>query len=531
MAQRPEVISKLAMFLLDKEPLVYLFIINSDFIPVENFFQKTHGLAGVTLKNKRINFEYDPIIFEKFSVEEVFWLVLHESFHIFKKHLEIYKDFKGYPLILNMAMDGVINEEIASTNFSYNLKPKQISGTVSIPKEYKDLYANLGKDAYVTKRLYYWYLEKAKEQMEEMKKMLLKAGRYVKVCDERGNGYGRIESTDRGNYTVDRMSKDEMLDEVSSGTKKNHGKKEDFKSKELTPVVFGDDAYHGEGAEDQTIINPQDLDASEEDKLETEIFTKKLVQQAKEIEKTIPQTAGSEIGNFTKLIEKLLKPKVDWRKILNRHLNLFFSRNSNKKDVKKSFITYPWNAKSRYGILYKHKIETIAKQQSYIILAIDTSGSIFGSPEELETFFTEIEEMAKWLNFTKTGAVLTIQWDTEIKEGLTEYKAKDWKKFGDIKGKRQIRGGGGTTPEVAFDYLTKIFKEKDNVYHVKENGIDFIVDDVKKLPYLIFLTDGQFFHKLDKRYLGIYKENTKNILFFTRSKDCLYENAEHIIYE
>jgi|WetSurMetagenome_2_1015567.scaffolds.fasta_scaffold18159_2 predicted metal-dependent peptidase len=528
MAQRPEVISKLAMFLLDKEPLLYLFIINSDFIPVENFFQKTHGLAGVTFKNKRINFEYDPIIFEKFSVEEVFWLVLHESFHIFKKHLETYKDFKCNPMLLNLAMDGIINEEIAITNFSYNLKPTKIKGTALIPKEFKTEFAYLDKDAFTSKRLYYWYLEKAKQQMEEMKKSLLKPGKYVKIDEDSGGEYGQIEAVDKGNYTVNRMSKDEMIDEVSTG-KKIRGKKENFESKNLTPVVFGEDAYHGEGVDEQTIINPQELDSSEEEKIDAEIFTKKMVQQAKEIEKTIPQTAGSEIGNFTKAIEKLLKPKVNWKKVLNRHLNLFFSRNSNKKDIKKSFITYPWNAKSRYGILYKHTIETIAKKQSYIILAVDTSGSIFGSPEELETFFTEIEEMAKWLNFTKTGAILTVQWDSQIQEGLAEYKTKDWKKFGT--GKKDIKGGGGTTPEVVFNYLTKIFKKQDNVYHIKENGIDFIIENEKKLPYLIFLTDGQFFHKLFPKNLGIYEANKENILFFTRSKECLYKDAEHIIYE
>ena len=53
MIQRPEIISKLAMFLMDKEPLVYLFIINTDFIPEEKLLEKLGGFAYVTFKNKR----------------------------------------------------------------------------------------------------------------------------------------------------------------------------------------------------------------------------------------------------------------------------------------------------------------------------------------------------------------------------------------------------------------------------------------------------------------------------------------------
>jgi predicted metal-dependent peptidase len=526
MNQRPEVISKLAMFLLDKEPLVYLFIINSDFIPEKGFLEKTHGYAGVQFINKRVKFYYDPDSFAKFSAEEIYFIILHEAQHIFKKHLEIYKDFKCNPMLLNIAMDSVINEEISSMTVPYKLIPKQLEGTAKIPNEYKKEFADLGKDAFVSKRMYYWYLEKAKENWEKVKKQLMKVGSYVHI-----NGtdkYGRIESIEKGEYTIDTMSKEEMFDDLKE--KKDHGKKENHKGNELTPVVFGKDAYHGDKAEDQTIGAGHEEPTDEKERIDVEIFTRKLVQQAKEIEKNIQRSAGSEIGHFTKQIEKLLEPKVDWKKVLNRHLNMYFSKNSSKKEMKKSFITYPWNPKSRNGeMLFKHKIETIAKLQTYVILAIDASGSIFCSQDELERFFAEIEDMAKWLNFTKSGDVLTIQWDSEIKEGLTEYKSKDWKKF--INGRRNIKGGGGTTPESVFRYIDKVFKDEGEYYHVKDGKTNFIIENKEKLPYLIFLTDGFFFNKLKWKDLGIYKESRDDILFFTRSKDCLYKDANYFIYE
>jgi len=522
--QRPEIISKLAMFLMDKEPLVYLFIINTDFIPEEKLIEKVNGLAAVTFINKRVKFVYDPEIFNKFSINQIYFILLHEASHIFKKHLEIYRDFKANPKLLNIAMDAIINEELSQMNVSYNLKPEIIKGTAIIPKEFKAENSGLGKDAFSTKRLYFWLLEKAKQQFEDLKKQLMKLGSYVHV-----NGtdkYGRIDGIEKGSYTIDTMTKEEMFNDLKN--KKNHGNKEQHKAKELTPVVFGEDAYHGDEAEDQTIMNPCE-NTEEEAKIETEIFTRKLVQQAKEMEKHLPQVAGNEVGGFTKAIEKLLVPKVNWKSVLNRHLNLYFSRNSSKKENKKSFITYPWNPKSRYGILCKHHIETICKQQSYIILAIDTSGSIFGSADELEIFFSEIEGMAKWLSFSKTGSVLILQWDTQITNNLEEYKHQDWRKYNT--GKKKVRGGGGTTPQVVFQYFDKIFEKKNEHFHVKEKDINFVVPDKKKLPFLIFLTDGQFFNKLKIKDLGIYKECPNNILFFTRTTDCLYKDANAIIYE
>ena len=63
---RPEIISKLSFYLMDKEPMIYLFIINSDFIKDEwgVLAQPTkdgeiwEGYAGVTYDNNRVKFYY-----------------------------------------------------------------------------------------------------------------------------------------------------------------------------------------------------------------------------------------------------------------------------------------------------------------------------------------------------------------------------------------------------------------------------------------------------------------------------------------
>ena len=131
------------------------------------------------------------------------------------------------------------------------------------------------------------------------------------------------------------------------------------------------------------------------------------------------------------------------------------------------------------------------------------------------------------MKFSKSGSILTLQWGTEITEGLTEYKEKDWKKFAE--GKRKVLGGGGTTPEIVFDYLEKVFTKKKNGYHVVDGNVDFHVSN-GKFPLVIFLTDGAFFNTLQPKDLKLYENKRDSVLFFTRTNECLYPNAHYVIY-
>ena len=517
---RPEIISKLAMFLIDKEPLVYLFIINTDFIPREGLYE-AGAYAAVSYKNKRVQFSYDPKIWDKMPAEEIYYLILHEAEHIFKKHLDTERWEKSLdPFFLNLAMDSIIDDELNSMDVSYNLIPKMPFGMATIPDEFKFEYH---ENNYTTKRLYYWYIEKAKQNFE---KKLFRVSQYVHVKGTQD--YGRIdEILEKKRYRVVIMNKDQVIEDYKKKEmlKKLQDPKQVFKQNQLIPIVFGDDAFHGEGIEDWTIGK---LPETQDDKIEVEIFTRKLLQQAQEIEKKLPHVAGDGLGSFTRKIEKILEPKVNWKTILNKHINLYLSKTSSQKGAKLSYINYLRNPKSNRGILFRYPIETINKLQTYIILAVDTSGSIFYSEQEFEIFFSEIEEMAKWMKFSKSGSILTLQWSTEILEGLTEYKENDWKKFAE--GKRKILGGGGTTPEIVFDYFNKIFINKESSFHVVDGNIDFHVAKSGKLPLVIFLTDGYFFNSLCTKDLGIYENKRDSLLFFTRTIDHLYPDANSIIY-
>lgn len=443
MSSRPDYISKLAIYLQSKEPLIYLFIINTDFInDLEGNYLGSFP-AGVKYENKRVKFYYKPDFLEKLSARKLYFIILHEAFHIFKRHLERHEKLEN-KLLCNYSQDAVINYEIKNLNFSYDLVPEMIEGCVEIPDEFFYNFTKIGKEAVETNRIYYWMLKN---------------------------------------------------------------------NKKFQTIDFN------------LIFQDKHFSYDKENSVEEKLFTEKLIHQAKKIESTIKEKIiGNKKGSLISTIEKLLKPKINWKRELNKRMNVFFSENSFLKEKKKNIINYPWNAVSQYGILGKYWIKTIEKLQTYIIFAIDTSGSVFSDKNEIETFFTEIDAASKELEFNKRGQILTIQWDTEIQEGLKVYKSGAWKNF-------NLEGGGGTSPQVVFKYLEKVFKKINKSYLIKEDGINFIIPNENKLPFLIFLTDGYFFKKLCENDLLLYKNNKKNILYFTKNINDIYPLNNYIIYE
>ena len=508
MSSRPTVISKLAMYLQSKEPLIYLFIINTDFIPdVEGKYLGPFS-AGVRYINRRVIFYYKPDFLENLSAKELYFLILHEAFHIFKRHLERHNDLENRFLV-NYAQDAVINYEIEKLKFSYDLVPSMIKDSVKIPDEFYYDFKSIGNDAIETNRIYYWLINNG----NKIKKSdLLKVDSKVKIKST--GEYGKITET----------NKKQKKYEVKIEKKTNWYHEDD-----LIPVLKAADCKNGIPSNSNfeyelEIFQDKHFDHEKENGVEEKLFTEKIMRQAKKMESNLPKKlASNNIGNLISTLEQLFKPKVNWKRELNKRMNIFYSENSFVKEKVKNIINYPWNAVSQYGILGKYWIEMVRKLQTYVIFAIDTSGSVFHDKYEMETFFTEIDAAAKELEFNRRGQILTIQWDTKIQTGLKVYSPLDWKKF-------KIEGGGGTSPECVFEYLEKIFKKVSGGYLIQEKGINFAIPGEKKLPFLVFLTDGQFFHKLTEDDLRIYKNNKKNVLYFTRSKKDIFPKENFIIF-
>jgi predicted metal-dependent peptidase len=533
----PEPISKLAFYLQTKEPLIYLFLLNCEFIEDRNKeYIPSFALCGVTIKEQKVLFYYNSKLFDIVNANQLYGVIVHEAYHIFKKHFERSENLDN-KLLLNVAQDSVINEEIyrIKGGDSRTITPTLPAGCIRIPDDYKKEIDYDGAYSHTTEKIYYWLKSKKNETD------LHSIATYFKV--KKTGEYGEKVSEKNQKIKINKMTPDEILKKEFF---KNHGaetppvkqenNEQTYDKGELIPVFF--DEYFpsknkGKDFEFEELgnANLKKEEVHESEAISNEILLRDIYQKAKilEAQQNISREAGLSTGLVTRMIDKIFESKINWKKELRKYLYSFFTNNSYVKHDKKSFITYLRNPKSRYGILFKDNIIEESNFSSYIILAIDTSGSIFYTPSEMEVFFGEIEAIAKWLDFTKKGKILSIQWDTDIKEKLTVYSKGDWKKF--ACGKRNIYGGGGTNPLCVFNYLEKIYAKKNNHFVVNENGIKFSILDKKKLPMLVILTDGYFFNYIQKRDLKIYENNPNNVLFFTRKSDLIFEKSRTIIYK
>lgn len=504
-------------YLSDKEPLIYLFLINCDFVEGKKVLQGSP--AGVAYKDKRVIFYYDKEQIESFSKEKLFFLIIHEAFHILKKHHERHKELiKKSMLISNMAEDAAINYEINNMKFSYELKAEMPEGGIVPPHDFLMENRRIGDDAIETFRIFAWIYKKAEEnrqksldQFEELYNK--KTGERGQPIQNNGNGTFQIRTKDGQEKT---MSGEDLIPVIKPS-----------KSGDFTP-------YNGEAVYevsfDKHLENEQEENENNEEsfedlknEIERRNFADTIIEQATQIEEKIKnKQPGKEIGNLTRRIKELNKPKVNWRKELKKSMNTFIANHSYLKSKVQSPVNYPWDPKSRYGILGKYSIDIVHKLTNYIIFAIDTSGSCFYSEEDVKTFFTELDFASKELAFSRTGKILTMQWDWGVAEGLKEYKRGSWKSY-------NLKGGGGTNPGSIFRYLDNIVQPLGNRYLFNANGVKFMTRSKKELPFLVILTDG-YFYPIRESELGIYKEAQKNILWITRETNAIYPKENYIQY-
>ena len=179
---------------------------------------------------------------------------------------------------------------------------------------------------------------------------------------------------------------------------------------------------------------------------------------------------GSEAGVLERLCQKILESKIDWRKLIRKHLIAY----------RQSDMSYGKPDKRMYwqSAIYPGPVPSVPDSVKGVKVCIDTSGSI--SDNDMEEFISYIFKLTKQF---KVDAEL-IYWDAEIQSAGKITNMTDIKSV-------KILGGGGTDPSCVFSYL----------------------DNNKSKPILtVMLTDGYF------------SQNalTENIKWKRRYKDTLW---------
>lgn len=161
---------------------------------------------------------------------------------------------------------------------------------------------------------------------------------------------------------------------------------------------------------------------------------------AKEIDQAIRQgaiLAGKVGGNVDRSFTDLMSAKVDWREALRE----FVSSVSQGKDDS------TWRKPNRRWL--QHDIympSTISESMGRVVVAIDTSGSIYGMV--LNRFISEVASVMQNMN---PEQVDLLYWDSKV-AGHEVYGLNDADR---MTSSTKPKGGGGTTPSCITEYMRK----------------------------------------------------------------------------
>lgn len=183
-----------------------------------------------------------------------------------------------------------------------------------------------------------------------------------------------------------------------------------------------------EGKEEGEVI--QEGDESIKKMSNTEI-EREIARKITEVLITL-KMIGKDPGKWERVLSELLKPKVDWRRLLRTALVKGLGR-----DIRRT-----WTRPSRKLPVYPGK-ELMSHGK--VVTLVDTSASI--GEEELIQFMSEVYAAAK-----ETGRVVAVIWDATVQQ---EFEIR---RYTDIR-KLKVRGGGGTLIKPALEHVLQ--KHKD----------------------------------------------------------------------
>lgn len=220
-----------------------------------------------------------------------------------------------------------------------------------------------------------------------------------------------------------------------------------FAELQKNPPPIGDGGGDGEGA---------GFDEHEWGKA-SEVTPEEAEKIAKEIDNALRQgalLAGKMNGEISTEIRELLNPKVNWRDALRDLI----------KTIAKGRDDSSWRKYNRRFVGSDIYMPTpISIKLGRIVLAQDTSGSVYGEP--LVQFMSEVNSITQE---TTPEAIDLLYWDTAV----ASHEVYEGHEVTNLVATTKPRGGGGTSPECIPAYI-------------REKGMT--------PDCVIVLTDGEFY--------------------------------------
>lgn len=149
----------------------------------------------------------------------------------------------------------------------------------------------------------------------------------------------------------------------------------------------------------------------------------------------LAEKAGKMSKEDSKVVQDILQPKIPWQSLLNEWLS---------ETVKDDYSWMIRNKRNQEYYLPGMFSETIGP----VVVAIDTSGSVYGQKDLLDTFFSELRGLQQVFN--TTYIVMCV--DDEVKR-VDRFEPHQ-------KIEAHIVGGGGTRFSPTFKYIKEHIREE-----------------------------------------------------------------------
>jgi predicted metal-dependent peptidase len=359
------------------------------------------------------------------------FVILHELMHIVLKHsirqkyyIERYKKFIP-PIIMNIVADAKVNQYIMELPLFQNLGREL--GEVITPELVEQIFGIQN----VRQKSFEEILDELTKNMKIVAIRCRCEGDFpspfpVPAPDE---GDIVIEVEEDGNRNRKNVKPPKVRDvfregkeneEKGKGEKIEKEEKEGGEGKDRVPVNEGD--KEDKDAEDK---GEDELEKRWREKLSEVLISAKM--------------AGILPAGWERLINELIKPEIDWRRLLLTVLTKGIG----------SKVKRTWSRPSRkLPFVYPGK-ETLKLNR--VLVLIDTSGSI--GEKELKKFVSEVYGILK-----ENAEVVVIPWDATAYDPIYLKSARDIDKL-----KTGLRGGGGTCILPALKMVDSKFSNADMI--------------------------------------------------------------------
>jgi len=146
------------------------------------------------------------------------------------------------------------------------------------------------------------------------------------------------------------------------------------------------------------------------------------------------KSKGNLPAGIERYIDELKRSKINWKALLLRTLNSSIPND------------YSWAKPHKKSIACDTYMPNVLREKAEVVIAIDTSGSI--GKQELTDFISEIVGMARAYNNNIDMKILTHDCEVYDKFEVANGSIDKIKKI-------NIKGGGGTSHQIVFDYVKK----------------------------------------------------------------------------